>query len=124
MGMAKIQMQWRLPLFSAFAGAREPFACSIQFCGAFVAWRFLITAGAIQSYVSFFPPISSAGLPARELAVALTLGFSCFGFLASLLPRLPPLPFVIVFPFSVGWFHAETIDTLNFENDGDEGRRH
>ena len=84
----------------------------------------LITAGASQSYFSFFPPISNAGLPATELAVAETFGFACFGFLASLLPRLPPLPLVIVVTFRVGRFHAETIDTFNFELPGHEDRRH
>jgi len=51
-------------------------------------------------YFTFFPPIDSSGLPARELAVAETFGFSCFGFLASLLPRLL-LPFDIVCPFKM-----------------------
>ena len=57
-------------------------------------------------YFTFFPPIASAGFPARELAVAETFGFSCFGFLASLLPRLL-LPFDIVCPSKVQRSNAE-----------------
>ena len=50
-------------------------------------------------YFIFFPPIASAGLPSRELAVAETFGFSCLGFLASLLPRLLLLPLAMIGPF-------------------------
>lgn len=38
-----------------------------------------------SAYLVFLPPIFS-GLPRLEFAVARTLGFSCFGFLASRLP--------------------------------------
>jgi hypothetical protein len=48
-------------------------------------------------YLTFFPEIDSAGFPARGLAAAEALGFSCFGFLASLLPRML-LPLAMVGP--------------------------
>jgi hypothetical protein len=45
-----------------------------------------------QAYLPFFSP-SVTGFAAPELAVANTLGFSCFGFFASLFPRLlSPFP--------------------------------
>ncbi len=65
--------------------------------------RRLIGARPNRSYFGFFRPVSNAGLPASELAVAETFGFSCFGFLASLLPRLPCLSFFIVVPFQDVW---------------------
>ena len=50
-------------------------------------------------YFTFLPPIASAGFPSSELAVAETFGFSCLGFLASLLPRLLLLPLAMRGPF-------------------------
>ena len=50
-------------------------------------------------YFTFLPLISRGGFPARELAVAETFGFSCLGFLASLLPRLLLLPLAMRGPF-------------------------
>lgn len=51
--------------------------------------------GSSEGYFAFLPPIDSAGFPASEFEVAKTFGFSCFGFLASLFPRLLfPLPMV------------------------------
>ena len=47
----------------------------------------------LLAYLPFFSP-SDTGFTAPELAVASTLGFSCFGFFASLFPRLL-LPFPI-----------------------------
>ncbi|SDW77002.1 hypothetical protein SAMN04488001_1759 [Litoreibacter albidus] len=44
---------------------------------------------ALLSYFTFLPAIEIAGFPALEFAVAETFGFSCFGFLASLLLFLP-----------------------------------
>ena len=41
-----------------------------------------------KPYFIFLPAIARAGLPAREFAVAEILGFTCLGFLVSLLPRL------------------------------------
>jgi len=57
-------------------------------------------------YFVFFPPIDKAGLPAREFAVAETFGFSCLGFLASLLPRLL-LPLAMVCPSKMQRSDAE-----------------
>ena len=57
----------------------------------------LLMFHAYPSYFTFFPPIANAGFPASELAVAETFAFSCFGFLASLFPRL--LPLAMMFPF-------------------------
>jgi hypothetical protein len=42
-----------------------------------------------MAYFIFLPAIESAGLPSLEFDVAETFGFSCLGFLASLLPFLP-----------------------------------
>ena len=39
-------------------------------------------------YLAFFPALMFSGFPALEFDVAKTLGFSFFGFFASLLPRL------------------------------------
>jgi hypothetical protein len=39
--------------------------------------------------LTFFPAIATAGFPAKEFAVAKTFGFSCLGFLVSLLLFLP-----------------------------------
>lgn len=44
---------------------------------------------ALPSYFTFLPAIEIAGFPALEFAVAETFGFSCFGFLASLLLFFP-----------------------------------
>ena len=45
-----------------------------------------------SGYLPFFSP-SETGFTAPELAVAKTLGFSCFGFFTSLFPRLlSPFP--------------------------------
>ena len=43
--------------------------------------------------------MAKAGFPSKELAVAETFGFSCLGFLASLLPRLLLLPLAMRDPF-------------------------
>ena len=46
----------------------------------------------ISGYLPFFSP-SESGFARPELAVAKTLGFSCFGFFTSLFPRLlSPFP--------------------------------
>lgn len=46
----------------------------------------------LSDYLPFFSP-SETGFAAPELAVARTFGFSCFGFFASLFPRLlSPFP--------------------------------
>ena len=46
----------------------------------------------LSAYLPFFS-LSEIDFDAPELAVARTLGFTCFGFLASLLPRcLSPFP--------------------------------
>src|SRR6056297_1748049 len=44
-------------------------------------------ARGIRCYLTALPPITGAVLPLLEFAVARTLGFSFFGFLASRLPR-------------------------------------
>lgn len=46
------------------------------------------------AYLTLDPPMTGPDLPALELAVAKTLGFSFFGFLASLLPRFFSLDMV------------------------------
>ncbi|MFW2541429.1 hypothetical protein ACN2XU_02220 [Primorskyibacter sp. 2E107] len=48
----------------------------------------------LLTYLRFFSP-SETGFTAPEFAVARVLGFSCFGFFASLFPRLL-LPFPIM----------------------------
>ncbi|WP_377150785.1 hypothetical protein [Roseovarius aestuarii] len=52
------------------------------------------------AYLTFFPAMEIGGFPASEFAVAETLGFSCFGFLASLFPRLLLL-LAMVFPSKI-----------------------
>ncbi len=49
-------------------------------------------------YLTFLPATFIPDFPAFEPAVAETFGLTCFGFLASLLPRLL-LPLDIGFPF-------------------------
>lgn len=49
-----------------------------------------------QNYFTFFPATDITGFPATEFAVAWILGFSFFGFFASLFPRLLPLD--MIFP--------------------------
>ena len=58
----------------------------------------------LSAYFFFFSP-SETGFAAPELAVAKVLGFSCFGFLISLFPRL-----LLPFPITTSQFNNRSGD--------------
>ena len=57
--------------------------------------------GRLCAYLPFLLPPISSGLPAFELAVAKTLGFSFFGFLVSRLPLFFSLDMGMIFQLGV-----------------------
>lgn len=61
-------------------------------------WADCSPAHSMVAYLTFLPATTIDAFPAFESAVAEIFGLTCFGFLASLLPRLL-LPLDIGFPF-------------------------